>query len=74
MIYYLLFFELQIKRYDLSKFWMKSSLNFYLNLVLNHKPTRGGFLLARTGLDGLRFEAVGSKVDWTDLIHPYPFI
>jgi hypothetical protein len=53
MIYYLLFFELQIKRYDLSKFWMKFGLNFYLNLVLNRKPTHGGFLLARTSSDGL---------------------
>jgi hypothetical protein len=45
-----------------------------LNSVLNRKPTRGIFLLARIGLDGLRFEAVGSKVDWTYLIHSYPFV
>jgi hypothetical protein len=43
MIYYLLFFKLQVESYELSKIWMKSDLKFYLNLVLNQEPTRGVF-------------------------------
>jgi hypothetical protein len=41
MVYYLLIFELQIKRYDLPKFQLKSDSKSYLNSVLNQESPRG---------------------------------
>jgi hypothetical protein len=61
MIYYLLIFELQNKSYELSKIWIKSGLKSYLNSILNLEPTRGGFLLARTGSFGSALWIVGFK-------------
>jgi hypothetical protein len=73
MIYYLLFFELQIKRYELPKFGLNSDSNFYLNSVLNRGSTHGGFILGHTDSGGSDLGAVGSYVNQTDLIRWYPF-
>jgi hypothetical protein len=42
MTYYLLFFELQIKRYELNKILLKSDSNPNSNFVLNKDRPRGG--------------------------------
>jgi hypothetical protein len=40
MVYYLLFFELQIKSYDFSKIWMKSdSISVFNNLFESETDT-----------------------------------
>jgi hypothetical protein len=59
MVYYLLFFELQTKRYELSKFGLNSDSNFYLNFVLNRGSTCGGFLLGHTDSGESDLGAVG---------------
>jgi hypothetical protein len=38
---YLVFLDAGIKRYDLSKFWMKYDLKFLFESILNRELTRG---------------------------------
>jgi hypothetical protein len=73
MIYYLLIFKLQIKRYELSKFWMKSDSNFCFKICLNLGRPRAVMVLTGTGSFGSRIEAVGSNEIWTSQITWYPF-
>jgi hypothetical protein len=74
MVYYWLFFELQIKSYEFLKIWHNSDSKSNLNSVLNRKPTCGYFLLVHTGSAGLTLWCVGSKVIWAARIVSYPFV
>jgi hypothetical protein len=61
----------QIKRYDFSKFWLKSDSKFYFDSSLNWRLTRGAFSLADAGSIGSAIWNVGSKEVWTHKIDRY---
>jgi hypothetical protein len=72
MVYYLLFFELQIKSYEFPKIQLKSDLNFYFEFCFNQKSPRVCFLLVRNGSVGSVMRAAGSYENQTHGIAPYP--
>jgi hypothetical protein len=73
MIYYLLFLDAGIKRYEFLKIWMKSDLKNKFESVLNPELIRVDFLLAGTASVGFRIRAVGFKLIWMGQICSYRF-
>jgi hypothetical protein len=74
MIYYLLIFELQNKRYEFLKIQLKSYLNFYFEFCFNQKSPRVCFLSVRNSSVGSAMGAAGSYEDRTHEISPYRFV
>jgi hypothetical protein len=73
MVYYLLFLDAGIKRYDFCKIGLNSDSDFDLKICLNTGRPRGCFLLEDTGLGGLAFWSVGSYGIWMAQIWLYRF-
>jgi hypothetical protein len=73
MVYYLLFLDAGIKRYDFCKIGLNSDSDFYLKICLDLGRPRGRFLLVCTGSTGSRIEAVRSYADWMNQMAPYLF-
>jgi hypothetical protein len=59
-VYYLLFLDLQIKRYDFLKIWIKSGFKLLFEFRFNQKRTRVGLILADTDSFGSPPWSVGS--------------
>jgi hypothetical protein len=73
MVYYLLFFELQIKSYEFYKIQLNSGLKFLFGSGLNPGLTHGGSWLHGTGSCGSGLWAIGFKVICAARIGLYHF-